>query len=217
MVALKGRDVNGGKGQYIDLALYEPLFTLLGPQAVDFDQLGKIQERNGSLHSFTAPRNCYATTDGKYVAIAGASQSTFERMCDALEVPEIPNDPRFKTNRDRMVNNKELDPQLAAAVGRFTLDELMTRFVACEAAAAPVNNIEQIFADDHFAARENIVTVDDDELGGPVRFQNVAGKLSATPGRVRHAGPRLGSSNREILVDELGFTEEELGLLSPVR
>ena len=112
MVALKGRDVNGGKGQRIDLALYEPLFTLLGPQAVDFDQLGKIQERNGSLHSFTAPRNCYATADGKYVAIAGASQSTFERMCDALEVPEIPTDPRFKTNRDRMANNKELDRQL---------------------------------------------------------------------------------------------------------
>ena len=67
LVALKGRDVNGGKGQYIDLALYEPLFTLLGPQAIDFDQLGKIQERNGSLHSFTAPRNCYRTKDGKYV------------------------------------------------------------------------------------------------------------------------------------------------------
>jgi crotonobetainyl-CoA:carnitine CoA-transferase CaiB-like acyl-CoA transferase len=213
LVALKGRDVNGGKGQYIDLALYEPLFTLLGPQAIDFDQLGKIQERNGSLHSFTAPRNCYRTKDGKYVAIAGASQSTFERMCDALEVPEIPKDPRFKASRDRVLHNKELDPPLAAAVGRFTLDQLMTRFIECEAAAAPVNNIEQIFSDDHFAARENIVSVHDDELGGPVRFQNVVGKLSATPGRVQHAGPRLGSSNRAILIDELGFTEEELGLV----
>jgi crotonobetainyl-CoA:carnitine CoA-transferase CaiB-like acyl-CoA transferase len=211
MVALKGRDVNGGNGQYIDLALYEPLFTLLGPQAVDFDQLGKIQERNGSLHSFTAPRNCYRTKDGKYVAIAGASQSTFARMCEALEVPHIATDPRFVTNRDRMVNNEALDPQLADAVERFTLNELMKRFIACEAAAAPVNNIEQIFADDHFAARENIVTVHDEELGGPVRFQNIAGKLSATPGRVRHSGPALGSSNRAILVDELGFTEEEIG------
>jgi crotonobetainyl-CoA:carnitine CoA-transferase CaiB-like acyl-CoA transferase len=212
MVALKGRDVNGGKGQYIDLALYEPLFTLLGPQAVDFDQLGKIQERNGSLHSFTAPRNCYRTTDGKYVAIAGASQSTFERMCDALEVPEIPKDPRFISNRDRLANNKELDPLLGAAVERFTLEQLLERFIECEAAAAPVNNIEQIFLDDHFAARENIVSVDDEELGGPVRFQNIVGKLSATPGRVKHSGPKLGSSNRAILIDELGFSEEELGL-----
>jgi crotonobetainyl-CoA:carnitine CoA-transferase CaiB-like acyl-CoA transferase len=214
LVALKGRDVNNGKGQYIDLALYEPLFTLLGPQAVDFDQLGKIQERNGSLHSFTAPRNCYQTKDGKYVAIAGASQSTFERMCQALEVPEIPKDPRFASNRDRMLHNTELDAPLSAAVLRFTLDALLERFVACEAAAAPVNNIEQIFADQHFAARENIVTVDDEELEGPVRFQNVAGKLSATPGHVRHAGPKLGSSNKAILVDELGFTEDEIGLMT---
>lgn len=210
MVALKGREVNGGKGQFIDLALYEPLFTLLGPQAVDFDQLGLVQERNGSLHSFTAPRNCYRTKDGKYVAIAGASQSTFERMCVALEVPEIPKDPRFADNRGRVKNNKEMDPALQAAVERFTLSELMERFIACEAAAAPVNDIRQVFEDPHFAARDNIVTLFDEELQAPVRFQNVAGKLSATPGRVRHAGPKLGSSNRNILIDELGFSEEEL-------
>lgn len=216
MVALKGREVNGGKGQFIDLALYEPLFTLLGPQAVDFDQLGLIQERNGSLHSFTAPRNCYRTKDGKYVAIAGASQSTFERMCVALDVPEIPKDPRFIDNRLRVKNNKQMDPALQAAVERFTLDEIMERFIRCEAAAAPVNDIRQVFGDAHFAARENIVTVHDEELGGPLRFQNVAGKLSATPGRVRHAGPKLGSSNKDILIGELGFTQEEIdsGVLS---
>ncbi|MBV9560343.1 MAG: CoA transferase [Bradyrhizobium sp.] len=211
MVALKGREVNGGRGQYIDLALYEPLFTLLGPQAVDFDQLGLVQERNGSYHSFTSPRNCYRSRDGKYVAIAGASQSTFERMCVALGVPDLPADPRFKDNRLRVVNNRVLDPILAKAVENFTLDELMEKFIACEAAAAPVNNIAQIFEEPHFKARGNVVTVEDEELGGPVRFQNVVGKLSETPGEVRHAGPRLGSSNREILIEELGFSEAELG------
>jgi formyl-CoA transferase len=210
MVALKGREVNGGKGQYIDLALYEPLFTLLGPQAVDFDQLGLIQERTGSLHSFTAPRNCYRTADGKYVAVAGASQSTFERMCDALEVPELRNDPRFTDNRLRMKNNPALDATLAAAVAKLDLDDVLQRFIKCGAAAAPVNNIAQIFEDPHFIARENIVTVEDEELGGPVRFQNIAGKLSATPGEVRHSGPRLGSSNREILMGRLGLTEEQM-------
>jgi crotonobetainyl-CoA:carnitine CoA-transferase CaiB-like acyl-CoA transferase len=217
MVALKGRDVNGGRGQYIDLALYEPLFTLLGPQAIDFDQLGLVQERNGSFHSFTAPRNCYRSKDGKYVAIAGASQSTFERMCVALGVPQIPADPRFIDNRLRVLNNRILDPILAQAVENFTLDELMEKFIACEAAAAPVNNVSQIFDDPHFKARENVVTVFDDELGGPLRFQNIVGKLSETPGEVRHAGPRLGSSNREILIDELGFTEAELGAVEDVK
>jgi crotonobetainyl-CoA:carnitine CoA-transferase CaiB-like acyl-CoA transferase len=210
MVALAGRAVNGGKGQAIDLAIYEPLFTLLGPQAINFDQLGIVQERTGSRHSFTAPRNCYRTKDGRYVAIAGAAQSTFERMCVALEVPHIPSDPRFKDNRLRMQNNDQLDPLIQEAVGRFALDEVMRRFTEAEAAVAPVNSIDQIFDDPHFAARENIVAVEDDELGGPVRFQNVAGKLSATPGRIRHAGPRLGESNREILLGELGFTEAEL-------
>ncbi len=210
MVALKGREVNGGKGQYIDLALYEPLFTLLGPQAVNYDQLGLIQQRNGSLHAFTAPRNCYRTKDGKYVAIAGASQSTFERMCVALGVPEIPEDPRFKDNRLRIQNNKEMDPLLQVAVARFTLDELMEKFIELEAAVAPVNDIAQVFEDPHVQARENIVTVFDEELGGPVRFQNIAGKFSATPGKVKHAGPRLGSSNKDILIGELGFSEEEL-------
>jgi len=217
MVALKGREVNGGRGQYIDLALYEPLFTLLGPQAVDFDQLGLIQERNGSYHSFTAPRNCYRTKDGKYVAIAGASQSTFERMCVALGVPEIPADARFSDNRLRVLNNRMLDPILAQAVENFTLDELMEKFIACEAAAAPVNNVSQIFDDPHFKARENVVSVFDDELGGLIRFQNIVGKLSETPGEVRHAGPRLGSSNREVLIDELGFTEAELGSVEDPR
>jgi len=210
MVALKGRDVNGGKGQFIDLALYEPLFMLLGPQAIDFDQLGLVQERNGSLHSFTAPRNCYRTKDGKYVAIAGASQSTFERMCVALEVPDIPSDPRFRDNRLRMKNNRELDPALGTAAARFTLDELMARFIACEAAAAPVNTIAQVFEDPHFAARENLVSIFDEEIGASLRFQNIVGKLSATPGRVRHTAQKLGASNRAILIDELGFTEEQL-------
>ena len=212
MVAFKGRDVNGGRGQYIDLALYEPLFTLLGPQAINFDQLGLVQERNGSFHAFTAPRNCYRTADGKYVAIAGASQSTFERMCLALGIPDVPKDPRFLDNRLRIRNNHLLDPLIGAAVATFPLDALMKIFIECEAAVAPVNNIAQIFEDAHFRARENIVAMPDDELGGTVRFQNVAGKLSATPGAVHHAGPKLGSSNRAILIDELGFTAAELGL-----
>jgi crotonobetainyl-CoA:carnitine CoA-transferase CaiB-like acyl-CoA transferase len=215
MVALKGREANGGKGQYIDLALYEPLFTLLGPQAVDYDQLGLIQERTGSLHSFTAPRNCYRTRDGKYVAIAGGSQSTFERMCQALDVPEIVSDPRFVDNRLRMKNNKELDPVFGAAVAKLDLDEVLKRFVAFEGAAAPVNNIAQVFEDEHFRARENIVSVYDAELGGQVRFQNVVGKLSATPGSVRHAGQKLGESNREILMERLGYSEDQIAWPRP--
>ncbi len=210
MVALQARQVNGGRGQMVDLAIYEPLFTLLGPQVVDYDQLGLVQERNGSRLSFTAPRNTYCTRDGRWLSISGSAQSTFERMCKALEVPELPRDERFLDNRLRIQNADTLDEALQTAIGQFDFDDVMTRFEKAEAAVAPCYSIGEIFADPHYAARENIVAIEDEELGGPIRMQNIVGKLSDTPGRIHHAGPPLGHHNREVLIDHLGFSKKEL-------
>jgi len=210
MVALFERERHGGRGQVVEFAIYEPLLTLLGPQVVNYDQLGLVQERSGSRLPFTAPRNTYRTRDGKWVAIAGSAQSIFERICRALERPELIADPRFRDNRIRMENAAELDAELQSAIERFDLDALIRRFEQHEAAVAPVNNVAQIFADPHYAARQNITAVPDEELGGPLRMQNVVGNFSRTPGAIRHAGPRLGEHNREVLVEELGFSEGEL-------
>ena len=209
LVALQEKN-RSGNGQVIDMAIYEPLFTLLGPQVVDFDQLGLVQERNGSRLPFTAPRNTYRTKDGKWVSMSGSAQSTFERMCEALEVPELVNDPRFLDNRLRIQNAVALDDALQAATEKFDRDALIALFDKFGAAVAPCNSIAEIFDDEHFKARENIVAVADDELGEPIRMQNVVGKLSRTPGEIRHAGPKLGSSNRDVLIDQLGFDEAEL-------
>jgi crotonobetainyl-CoA:carnitine CoA-transferase CaiB-like acyl-CoA transferase len=210
MVALFERERHGGRGQVVEFAIYEPLLTLLGPQVVNYDQLGLVQERSGSRLPFTAPRNTYRTRDGKWVAIAGSAQSIFERICRALERPELIADPRFGDNRVRMENAAELDAELQSAIERFDLDALIRRFEQHEAAVAPVNNVAQIFADPHYAARQNITAVPDEELGGPLRMQNVVGNFSRTPGAIRRAGPRLGEHNREVLVEELGFSEGEL-------
>ena len=210
LAALVERDRNGGKGQVVEFGIYEPLFTLLGPQVVDYDQLGLIQERSGSRLPFTAPRNTYRTRDDKWVSISGSAQSTFERMCDALEVPELVSDPRFLDNRMRIQNAVELDDALQAAILNFDREDLIAVFDKFAAAVAPCNNIAEIFEDPHFAARENIIAVEDEELGGPLRMQNVVGKFSRTPGEIRHAGPRLGQHNREVLVDMLGFEEDAL-------
>ena len=199
-----------GRGQVIDLALYESLLTLLGPQVVNYDQLGMIQERAGSRLPFTAPRNIYRTRDGKFISVGGSAQSIFERLCAALEVPQLPGDPRFADNRARLANVDALDEALQHAIGRFDRAELMRRFIALEAAISPVNNVQDIVNDEHVIARENIVAVEDQELGGPLRMQNVVGKLSRTPGAIRHTGPRLGQHNREVLVDLLGFPEGEV-------
>ena len=205
LVALNGRAANQGRGQVIDLAIYETLFTLLGPQVVDYDQLGIVQQRNGSRLPFTAPRNTYRTRDGCWVSIAGSAQSIFLCILDALQIPEIVEDPRFADNRSRLIHAKELDVELQNAVGRFDLALLLKRFDERGAAVAPVYDIAQIFADPHFQARENIAEVADAELGGTLRMQNVAGKFSATPGSVRWAGPKVGEHNREILIDRLGL------------
>lgn len=210
MVALFERERHGGRGQVVEFAIYEPLLTLLGPQVVNYDQLGLVQERSGSRLPFTAPRNTYRTQDGKWVAIAGSAQSIFERICRALERPELIADPRFRDNRIRMENAAELDAELQSAIERFDLDALIRRFEQHEAAVAPVNNVAEIFADPHYAARQNITAVPDEELGGPLRMQNVVGNFSRTPGAIRRAGPRLGEHNREVLVEELGFSEGEL-------
>ena len=211
LAALRERDQNSGKGQIVEFGIYEPLFTLLGPQVVDYDQLGLIQERNGSRLPFTAPRNTYRTRDDKWVSILGSAQSTFERMCEALNVPELITDHRFLDNRLRIQNIEVLDDALQIAILEFDREPLISLFDKFGAAVAACNNIAEIFEDPHFIARNNIIAVDDEELGGPLKMQNVVGKFSRTPGEIRHAGPKLGEHNFEILVDMLGF---DLGRLS---
>lgn len=208
MVALYNRDVNGGKGQYIDLGLYEGLFTLLGPQVINYDQLGVIQERDGSRLPFVAPRNTYQTADGAWIAIAGSTQATFERTAKALEIEHIIDDPRFIDNASRLKNVEELDKEIQAGISKFTLKEALERLEQAGAPAGPCYNIKQIFEDEHFQARGNIATIPDEELG-QVRMQNVVPRLSETPGRIVHAGPPKGKYNREIYVDWLGLSEEE--------
>lgn len=212
MIALRNRD-HGGGGQEIDLALYEGLFMLLGPQVVDYDQLGLVQERDGSRLPFVAPRNTYETSDGVWVAIAGSTQATFERICRALDIEELIVDERFTTNHRRIANCPALDDAIQQATGRLTFAQVMERFDVVGAPVGPVYNIAQIFEDAQYRARENITSVDDDELG-EIRMQNAAVKLSETPGRIAHAGPSKGRYNREVYGDLLGLDEAELERLA---
>lgn len=208
LVALNAR-AETGRGQMVDLGIYETLFTLLGPQVVDFDQLGLVQGRNGSRLPFTAPRNTFQTKDGQWFAVGGSAQRVFERICEALDRPDLIAMPEFADNRQRMANAELLDEHLQEAIGRLTADDLIERFERFEAAAAPVQSVDQVIADPQVIARENVATIDDPELG-PLRMQNVVGRLTETPGRIDFAGPTLGSASREVLIDELGFDESAL-------
>ena len=125
MVALYQRDLRGGTGQVIDLPIYEPLFTLLGPQVVDYDQLGVVQERAGSRLPFTAPRNTYRTKDDQWVAIGGSAQSIFERILAALDIPHVARDPRFLDNQLRCQHVEALDAIIQREVEKRTLEEIL--------------------------------------------------------------------------------------------
>ena len=199
-----------GKGQYIDLAIYETLLTLIGPNVINYDQLGIIQQRSGSRLSFTAPRNTYRTRDERWVTIGGSAQSAFTSICITLGIPEIIEDPRFLNNRLRIKNVDALDQAIQSAVSQFDLADLLAQAAKNNSTMSPVNDVEQIFGDPHIQARENITQLFDSELKSNVRMQGVVGKLSESPGHIRHPGPRLGADNHAVLVEQLGYTLTQL-------
>lgn len=198
-----------GRGQVVDLALYETMFAMLGPFVVDHDQNGRVQERTGSRLPWVAPRNVYGTRDGRWVTLSASSDRSFQRLCEALDLPGLPQDPRFATNRDRVTNVEALDAALQGAISGFDRAALIERLEAADAVVGPVNSVADILSDPHIRARGNVVAVDDLELG-PLRMQAPAGQFSRTPQAVRSAGPSVGAHTREILIGELGFSEDEL-------
>lgn len=209
MFALWHRDVHGAPGQVIDLALYEPLFWLLGPQALVYDQLGIVPGRNGSSTEWTAPRNVYQASDGTWFGLSASSQSIAERVMHLVGHPEVIDEPWFRDHSGRVEHQKDLDRHIGGWIGRHTRSEVKAAFEASDAVIAPIYTIADIFEDPQYIARETITTVEDPVLG-PARVQGAIPRLVGTPGRVRHLGGRLGQHNREILGEELGHDAVEL-------
>lgn len=208
LAALRWRD-RTGEGQHVDATLYEPLITLLGPQVIEYDQLGVVQGRLGSRLPFSAPRNVYRTQDDKWLAMSCSAQSVFERTMRAIGRADVLADPRFVDNRARGENFAELDALIGDWVAARPLATALEILVAAEAAAAPVYDVADVVADPHFQARGSIAAVEDAKLG-TVRMQAPTPRLSATPGDIAFAGPSLGEHNAEIYGALLGLTGADL-------
>ena len=193
-----------GQGQEIDCSLMESMFRVMDFLPIEYDQLGIVRGRLGNSSQYAAPGNVYRTRDGHWASIAASTQRIFERLCVALELTGVAEDPRYRTNPDRVRNREALDALVADAIARRTLDELAALLDAHAVGFSPIYDIADIFRDPHIAAREGIVSVDDDELG-PVRMQSVVPRFSETPGAVHHAGPSLGQHNEEVL-GALGYS-----------
>jgi crotonobetainyl-CoA:carnitine CoA-transferase CaiB-like acyl-CoA transferase len=197
MTALRVRE-RTGRGQILDMAIIEPLLTLLGPQVIAYDQLGVLQPRTGNRSVNNAPRNTYRCADGRWVAVSTSAQSIAERVMRLVGRPELVDEPWFASGATRAEHADELDAAVGAWIAERSRDQVVTAFEQAEAAVAPIYTAADVLADPQFAALGSIVTIEDEELG-PVRFQNVPFRLSETPGRVRSTGPRLGQHTAEVL------------------
>ncbi len=205
MVAVHRREETG-KGQVIDLAIIEPILTVLGPQLTAYHANGTIPERTGNRSTSNAPRNTYRTRDGRWLAISTSAQSIAERVMRLVGREDLVDEPWFASGRTRYEHADELDAAVGSWIAERDADEVIEEFDRAQAAIAPIYDASDIAADPQYQALETVVHVPDDELGS-VAIQNVPFRLSESPGEIRWVGPPKGRHTDEVL-SELGYSEE---------
>lgn len=198
MVALREAERPQGLGQVIDLSLLEPLHATLGPLAAAWRITGRIPPRSGNRASITAPRNVYATSDGGWVALSASIQAMAERLFRAIGREDMIDDPRFRTNADRLANVDEVDAAIGAFIGARTLHENLRFFEVAEVTVGPVYDASGFAADPHVIGRGVLVEMADKDQGS-LPMHAVVPRLSRTPGALRRPAPAVGEHEEEII------------------
>jgi crotonobetainyl-CoA:carnitine CoA-transferase CaiB-like acyl-CoA transferase len=211
MFALYDRDVHGGTGQVIDVALFDSLFSLLGPLAAEYAAMGRLRGREGSRSKNAGPRGCYPTKDGRWIAVSGSTPRMAERFLESYSLGHLLADERFATNEARVQHSRELDGEVAKAIAVRTLEENLEIIRTNSLTAVAVQTVADIERDPHWRMRQLIVDVPNGN--SKVRMHNVTPRLSATPGEIRWAGGALGEHNNEVYRTELGLTCDDLNRL----
>lgn len=210
MTALNGRATTG-RGQVVDLAIIEPILTVLGPQPLWYDQLGYVQPRTGNRSRNNAPRNTYRTADGSWLAVSTSAQSIAERVMRLVGREELAAEPWFGSGSGRAEHADVLDEAVGDWIARHSREDAMAAFEKAEAAIAPVYDIRDVMEDPQYRALDSVTEIPDPELG-PIRMQNVLFRLSETPGSIRWAGRPHGADTDAVLT-ELGLSAPEIAAL----
>ena len=209
VTALYNREANGGKGQMVDVGIYEAVLALMESTIPEYALTGHIRGRTGAILPFVAPSNTYPTSEGDYVVIGANADTVFARFAGALGHPEWAEDGRYATHYARGENQEELDGLIADWTSERTAEEVIEAMREASVPAGKLFTAEDMLADEQYAARNNIVEVEDPEIG-PFPMQNVVPRLSDTPGEVRWTGPLLGQHNEEIYREVLEISDEDL-------
>lgn len=212
LTALYHRDARGGRGQVVDVGIYEAVLALMESTIPEYVLTGHVRGRTGTVLPFVAPSNIYPTRDEDYVLIAGNADTVFRRLAKAVGRPEWAEDPRFATHHARGENMEELDALISEWTKQRTGDEVLRVMGEAGVPAGKVYTAKDMVEDEHYAARGNIVTVEDPEIG-PFPMQNVVPRLTGTPGEVRWTGPALGQHNEEVYRGLLKLGDDELAAL----
>jgi succinyl-CoA--D-citramalate CoA-transferase len=209
LTALYHREAHGGRGQVVDIGIYEGVLALMESTIPEYVLTGHVRGRTGTVLPFVAPSNIYPTKDEDYVLIAGNADTVFGRLAEAVGHPEWAKDERYATHHARGENMEELDCMISEWTKGRTGDEVLKIMAEAGVPAGKVFTARDMVEDPHYEARENVIEVEDPEIG-PFPMQNVIPRLSETPGKVRWTGPKLGQHNAEVYKNVLGLGEEEL-------
>ncbi len=212
IAALYHRDARGGTGQEVDVALYEAMFRLMETVAAPYDRLGVIRERAGDQLGNSAPTGLFQSRDGAWMVLTTSTERTFRRLAQMIGRPDMLDDDRFSTNRQRVQHRDQVNAAVTKWFREQSTEDIQRD---CDAHGVPVSqvlNIADIFKEPQYAARDMIVEVDHPTLGS-VRLPGVVPKFSHTPGAVRSTGPGLGQHNHEVYAG-LGLSEDEITALT---
>ena len=210
LAALRHRDATG-EGQWIDASLYESAFRVMEYTTTLYGRRKVVRERGGLQHAGW-PGGAFETHDGRWIVFTAPAQHLFERLCVMLGQPDLSKDPRFASSEERPKNIPVILEMATAWFKDRAFDEAVEGLKAHDIPHSPIMSMADIFADPHYREREMIIDVMAEGLGA-LPQPGVTPKLSATPGRVTHAGPALGRHTDEILSDVLGMSAAQIAEL----
>jgi formyl-CoA transferase len=198
----------GGKGQVVDVALYESVFNCMESLLPEYDAQGYVRERSGSALPGIAPSNLYPCKDGTYVLIAGNADSLYQRLMSAIGRPDLRADPALARNDGRAAQMERIDEAIAQWTSRLSQEEVLLEMEKAQVPAGRIYSAADIAADPHFAARGMIHEIIAGD-GEPLKVPGIVPKLSATPGAIRSPAPKLGEHTDAVL-KEIGYSPSEI-------